>query len=232
MHDLRARPPPLTAQLSCGVLCTRAAPLMRLHSVPLAWPSCSRVYSRLPRAASLDWLCALHASLGSAHLCIAPVLIRARADPRFVAIPACTPNYHRSRADRPCSSRLASPRPFPLSCLCVALRSCRTCSCAAPMSLGRSAVHPFVSLHMPASLSSDVPPQCAARLARVPKPLDSRTHRAISVFSHRPRRPRPLASSRRSPRTHTAFSHLQCKCNNYFTRPPPSPHLRVPLWAT
>jgi hypothetical protein len=119
MHGLRARPPPLTAQLSCGVLRTRAAPLMRLHSVPLAWPSCSRVYSRLPSAASLDWLCALHASLGSVHLCIAPVLIRARADLRSVAIPACMPNHHRSRADRPCSSRLASPRPFPLSCLCV-----------------------------------------------------------------------------------------------------------------
>jgi hypothetical protein len=92
---------------------------MRLHSVPLAWPSCSHIYSRLPRAVSLDWLCALHASLGSAHMCIAPTLIRARADPRPVAIPTCTPNHRCSRANRSCLSRLASPRPFPLSCLCV-----------------------------------------------------------------------------------------------------------------
>jgi hypothetical protein len=89
---------------------------------------------------------------------------------------------------------------------CVGARA--ACTHAAPASLGRLLAHPSMSLHMSASHPSDIPPQCAVRLARVPKPRSAPAHHAISILLCRPRRPRPLASSRCSSRMYSVSSLL------------------------
>jgi hypothetical protein len=191
MHGLRARPPPLTAQLSCAMLRTRAAPP---HT-----PTQNRSLGPHVRAFIAAYL-APQVSIGSVRCTPRSALRtcalhRRSSAPELICVPSPSRHARPTTAARAPTARARAalhPRSLSLSrARALCRRSRRTHSCAAPVSLGRSPAHPSVSLHMSASLSSDVPQQCAARLAHVPKPLDSRAHRAISVFSHHPCRPRP-----------------------------------------